>query len=116
MMENGRAQQQRLERHHRGQRHGEENDDDAPRPGAKQDLAEMEAHRRAGIERAVEVMHGMEAPQQRKLVVGAMPPVNKEVERSKVQDERPGTFPPVRPDEERMAGRPGRDRHHDQRR
>ena len=55
--------------------------------GRERDLDEVEAQRRRDVEAGVEVVHVVEAPEQRDAVVGAVPPVEARVEQQ--EGERP---------------------------
>ncbi len=90
VVEDGGHQHEALEQHHRGQRDVQEHDHPGPCQGGQRDLAEMEADRARGVEQLVIVVHGMEAPQERDLVVGAVPPVDPQVQQQQIEDERPG--------------------------
>ena len=57
----------------------------------------MEAQRRAAVEHAIEMMHGVKAPEQRYLVIGTVPPIDPEIEQHQVEDEPAGTAPPCGP-------------------
>ena len=88
-----------------------------PRHRRQGDLAEMEAQRGGGVEVPVAVMHLVEAPQERPFVVGAVPPVDPEIEQQDVERQPAPTVRPAhqfRPAPRRMQRRPDRDRQDEQ--
>ena len=118
MVEEGRRQDKQLEYQDALPRNVERDDHHGAGAGAQQHLAEMEAHRRGGIEKTVQVMDFVEAPQERDLVVGAMPPIDQRIEDQQIDQHcrraRPRRRAPsgyfCRPDRHRYddKGRQGR--------
>ena len=84
--------------------------------GGERHLAEVEAHGTRGVEQLVIVVHGVEAPQERQLVVGAVPPVDPQVEQQDVDDEPSGPARKAGRRPEREPVGPGGERQHQQRR
>ena len=58
-----------------------------PHQGREYDLPEMEADRTGGVERLVQVMHLVETPEERPLVVRPVPPVEPQVEQEDIDKE-----------------------------
>ena len=116
MVEDRRGEQQRLEQQHRVEREGEQQDHRRPRHRRQQHLAEMEAQRRGSVERPVEMVHEVEAPEEGHLVIGAVPPVDQQVEQDQVGGEAGRAAPPGRAPGERAGRRGhGEGRHHQRR-
>ena len=75
----------------------------------------METQGRAGIEKTIEVMHAMEAPEEGPFVIPAMPPVDQEIEQQQIEGEARAPLPPARPPGDGMAGGKGRERQDNER-
>src|SRR5690625_201979 len=94
MVKNRGHQHQGFEDQNRYQRKAEQPDDPCPRRRREHHFAEMEAHGRGRIQKLVPMVHFMEAPKEGDFVVGAMPPVNQEVEQQEVQKQTAPAVPP----------------------
>lgn len=115
VVENRNHQDECLEQDYRLEGDVQENDDDPADQCRKQHLAEVEAKRTARIERLVQMVHLMEAPEEGDLVVGAMPPIDPKVENQQIEQEALSSAPPVGPETKGEPGREHRDRRHQDR-
>lgn len=116
MVEDGGGEHEPLEQQHGCELDVEEHDHGGAREGRKEHLAEMEAYGRTRIEPLVEVVHDVEAPEEGDLVVGAVPPVDPEIEQQQVERDRPWGIERGRPPAEAPAVGQQGERHHHERR
>ena len=117
VMEDRRDQHQRLEQQHRGERHVEERR--SPRARTSADSSTSPKWKRSALvvsSSSSRWCTSWKRQRNRDLVVGAVPPVDPEVEQHEVEQQAGPAAPPGRPQAEAEARRPDRDRQHDQRR
>jgi hypothetical protein len=115
-MEDRAHHHRRLEHQHRLQRHAEQQDHRHPHQGRQHHLAEVKPQRAGAVQHLVEVVDAVEAPQERDLVVGAMPPIDPQIQQDEIEHQAGPAAPPARPQPQVMEVGPGGDRHHHQRR
>lgn len=116
MMEDGRRQHQSLEQQHRDELDVEQHDHRGAHQRGQDHFAEVEAHGRARVEPFVEMVDDVEAPQQRHLVIGPVPPVDPQVEQQEVERYEPGAVQRRRTPAEAPAVGEHRQRHDEERR
>ena len=94
VVEDRRQQDQGFEHHDGGERHVEGDDHRRSKAGRQQHFAEMEPHRRGGIEKSIQMVDLVEPPEQGNFMVGPMPQVNQPIQNHQVEDEAAGARPP----------------------
>jgi hypothetical protein len=66
--------------------------------------------------RSAEVVHGVEAPEQRDHVIGAVPPIDPEIKQHEIENKAGHAAPPQRPPRKGVPHRPYGERRDDERR
>lgn len=114
MVEDSRREDHALKSKDCCKRNFEQHDGHDARKGGEDDFTDVKSAGGCRIEKLVEMVNAVKAPEQRYFVVRAVPPVDPEIEQKEVENKAAPSREPVRPESNRLIACPYRDRNNDQ--